>query len=296
MSDDEAVPPRRLSLGNAGGSGPQPLRALSDDEGSLVAVPRGAHYKRKGPLVAMPGGEACKSKRAAVVPGPLPGKRGFVEVCSGSETFTSVWRDAGHAVFPVDIKTGGQSHDLATDAGAQLVCDAVARLTRDAGSPPVVHFAPPCSTYSCARRPRIRSADHPRGLPRDQLTVDQKALLKYANKVTATVFKLMEGLAADGVPHCFEQPASSSHTAGRATVTLPGGRWPRCWACRRRVPTAVGRTCTACGVLVHRHCPCPCDLEDFPGSDTGEGGGKRQQGADGAGAAVKAEEGPCGGE
>ena len=73
MSDDEAVPPRRPSLGNAGGSGPQPLRALSDDEGSLVAVPRGAHYKRKGPLVAVPRGEACKSKRAAVVPGPLPG-------------------------------------------------------------------------------------------------------------------------------------------------------------------------------------------------------------------------------
>ena len=104
MSDDEAVPPRRPSLGNAGGSGPQPLRALSDDEGSLVAVPRGAHYKRKGPLVAVPRGEACKSKRAAAVPGPLPGKRGFVEVCSGSDTCTSVWRDAGHAVFPVDIK------------------------------------------------------------------------------------------------------------------------------------------------------------------------------------------------
>ena len=104
MSDDEAVPPRRPSLGNAGGSGPQPLRALSDDEGSLVAVPRGAHYKRKGPLVAVPRGEACKSKRAAAVPGPLPGKRGFVEVCSGSETFTSVWRDAGHAVFPMDLK------------------------------------------------------------------------------------------------------------------------------------------------------------------------------------------------
>ena len=143
MSDDEAVPPRRPSLGNAGGSGPQPLRALSDDEGSLVAVPRGAHYKRKGPLVAVPRGEACKSKRAAAVPGPLPGKRGFVEVCSGSETFTSVWRDAGHAVFPVDLKKGGQSHDLATDAGAQLVCDAVARLTRDAGSSPVAHFALP---------------------------------------------------------------------------------------------------------------------------------------------------------
>ena len=56
MSDDEAVPPRRPSLGNVGGSGPQPLCALSDDEGSLVAVPRGAHYKRKGPLVAVPRG------------------------------------------------------------------------------------------------------------------------------------------------------------------------------------------------------------------------------------------------
>ena len=230
MSDDEAVPPRRPSLGNAGGSGPQPLRALSDDEGSLVAVPRGAHYKRKGPLVAVPRGEACKSKRAAAVPGPLPGKRGFVEVCSGSDTFTSVWRDAGHAVFPVDLKKGGQSHDLATDAGAQLVCDAVARLTRDAGSSPVAHFAPPCSTYSCARRPRIRSADHPRGLPRDQLTVDQKALLNYANKVTATVFKLMEGLAADGVPHCFEQPASSLMLKDQAFRS-----WASRWGAQRAV-------------------------------------------------------------
>jgi hypothetical protein len=91
----------------------------------------------------------------------------------------------------------------------QLVRDAVVRLKRASGVSPVGHFAPPCSTYSVARRPRLRSAAHPRGLPRGQLTADQKALVKYANKVTANVFKLMQGLAADGVPHCFEQPVSS---------------------------------------------------------------------------------------
>ena len=87
-----------------GGRAPKPLHALSEDEGEApasrgppVAVPRGAPRKRgfavmataaampRGPLVAVPCGRPCK--------------RAFVEVCSGSETFTSVWRDAGHAFF-----------------------------------------------------------------------------------------------------------------------------------------------------------------------------------------------------
>ena len=192
-----------------------------------MAVPCGAPCKRNPWLVAVPGGAPCK--RAAVALDPLPSKRAFVEVCSGSETFTSVWRDAGHAVFPVDIKKGGQSHDLSTDTAVQLVRNAVVRLTCEA-SPPVVHFAPPCSTYSQARLPRLRSADRPRGLPGEQLTQDQKALLKYANRVTANVFKLMRGLAADGVPHCFEQPVSSMMLKDKAFRS-----WASQWGAQRVV-------------------------------------------------------------
>ena len=60
--------------------------------------------------------------------------------------------------------------------------------------------------------------------------MDQKALLKCANKVTATVFKLMEGLAADGVPHCFEQPASSLMLKGQAFRS-----WASRWGAQRAV-------------------------------------------------------------
>ena len=60
--------------------------------------------------------------------------------------------------------------------------------------------------------------------------MDQKALLNYANKVTATVFKLMEGLAADGVPHCFEQPASSLMLKDQAFRS-----WASRWGAQRAV-------------------------------------------------------------
>ena len=97
-----------------GGRAPKPLHALSEDEGEApasrgppVAVPRGAPRKRafavmataaampRGPLVAVPCGR--------------PRNRAFVEVCSGSETFTSVWRDAGHAVFQSTSKREGRT-------------------------------------------------------------------------------------------------------------------------------------------------------------------------------------------
>ena len=60
--------------------------------------------------------------------------------------------------------------------------------------------------------------------------MDQQAWLKYANKVATTVFKLMEGLAADGVPHCFEQPASSLMLKDQAFRS-----WASRWGAQRAV-------------------------------------------------------------
>ena len=67
--------------------------------------------------------------------------------------------------------------------------------------------APPCSSYSIARRPALRSTEYPLGLPtlneRDQLRVDA------ANWVTKCATLLLSLASRLGIPWVMENPQSS---------------------------------------------------------------------------------------
>ncbi len=82
-------------------------------------------------------------------------------------------------------------------------------MKRTMGKPPFVHLAPPCSTYSVARWPRLRSSDHPHGLPKQMLGNKYRLTLKYANMVTKHTLELMLIMVDQGVPHSIEQPVGS---------------------------------------------------------------------------------------
>ena len=215
----------------AGGRAPQPVEALSDSESPQLAAggsaPRAAGgVAPPGPLVAVP------RPLVAVPRAPLEAsrKRGFVEVFAGSQTFTKVWQARGHSVFPVDIKLNPE-HDFSVMATVDAVWARVETMTRDCGGkPPVVHLAPPCCTYSCARWPRLRSSAHPRGLPAALLTPDQKKVVKYSNRISKNTFVLMNKLAAGGVPHCFEQPVGSLLMKDRDFKS-----WASRWGAQRAV-------------------------------------------------------------
>ena len=77
------------------------------------------------------------------------------------------------------------------------------------GWKPHIHFAPPCSSYSQARYPKIRSSANPNGINANQLTAHERNVLKHANKITSNTFKVMEELSKDGFLISLEQPAGS---------------------------------------------------------------------------------------
>ena len=135
--------------------------------------------------------------------------RPFVEVFAGSCHLSHAFNDAGHPNYSFDVKLD-EAHNMITEKGLDLARLKIHELKAAAGGTlPYIHFAPPCSTYSQARYPKIRSTSNPQGLPANQLTQHDKNILKHANKITANTFKLMTELTQQGFPVSIEQPASS---------------------------------------------------------------------------------------
>jgi hypothetical protein len=135
--------------------------------------------------------------------------RGFIECFSGSDNLTQVWLEAGHQVFPMDINKSAE-HDMSElNAGGALLLRQCATMIRVTRNKPVVHFAPPCCTYSVARFPKIRAKEYPHGLPANVLNPLEKRTLMYANRVTANTTKIMKVLSGFGIPVHFEQPLGS---------------------------------------------------------------------------------------
>jgi len=135
--------------------------------------------------------------------------RPFVEVFAGSCHLSNAFGRAGHPKYSFDVKID-ETHDMGTEVGLDLVRRKIHDLQAAAGGKsPYIHFAPPCSTYSAARYPKIRSVAHPGGLPSRQLTQHDRNILKYSNNITASTFKLMTEFTQQGFPVSIEQPASS---------------------------------------------------------------------------------------
>ena len=141
-------------------------------------------------------------------PAPLlnGARRPFIEVFAGSCHLSQAFSKLGYQTFPIDVKINAQ-HDLGS--GNNIVMDVVCKLEAETGLKPYIHFAPPCSTYSQARYPRIRSSACPGGLPASQLTAHDRDVLKYANKITKNTFHAMRELSRKGYPVTLEQPSGS---------------------------------------------------------------------------------------
>ena len=144
------------------------------------------------------------------VPRPAPllngARRPFIEVFAGSCHLSDAFRKLGYQTFPIDVKISTQP-DL--KLGSHFVMDVISKLEAKTGLKPYIHFAPPCSTYSQARYPRIRSSACPGGLLASQLTAHDRTVLKYANKITHNTFHAMRELSRKGYPVTLEQPSGS---------------------------------------------------------------------------------------
>ena len=166
---------------------PANVEACSDDEGA-------------------PGKRRSLSGRSL---SPAPTQRGFLEVFSGSQTLSTVFVTAGHPTRTFDIKDN-DDEDMHDAQAVDRLLTIVKDMTKKAGGrPPYVHLAPPCCTYSNARYPKIRSSQHPSGLPSKDLPQKARATLKYANAITDNTLKVMTRLVDMGVPHTIEQPWAS---------------------------------------------------------------------------------------
>ena len=135
--------------------------------------------------------------------------RGFIECFSGSGNLTRAWSEAGHPVFPMDI-THGDQHDMVdlNVGGALLLMQCVSML-KSTGKKPVLHFGPPCCTYSVARFPKLRTKEYPHGLPAHVLSPLEKKTLADASRVTMNTMRIMTVLAELDFPVHLEQPHGS---------------------------------------------------------------------------------------
>ena len=97
----------------------------------------------------------------------------------------------------MDVKIS-TDHDMHTDKGRNILMNKIKDFEAQFGWKPYVHFAPPCSTYSQARYPKIRSKSHPAGLHARQLPFHSRKALKHANKTTQNPRHMMTDLSNTG--------------------------------------------------------------------------------------------------
>ena len=135
--------------------------------------------------------------------------------------------------------------------GGNMLMKMAKELEEETGLQPYVHFAPPCSTYSQARFPKIRSSSHPGGLPTQEVTAHDRAVLKYANTVTRNTFAVMSELSDAGYMVSLEQPAinlmlkhnifkSWAHKSGTVPVIVDDGQFGMPYRKRTAVWCAPG--------------------------------------------------------
>lgn len=131
----------------------------------------------------------------------------FVEFFSGSEHLTAEFASKGFVVLPIDIRKG-KHFDMRKFELPALIKDFVIEHHKNGGTI-YCHFAPPCNTYSSARYPKIRSTQHPNGLPKKLLTARDRVILAHANRVAKHTLHLMTEFSAAQIPVTIENPNSS---------------------------------------------------------------------------------------
>jgi hypothetical protein len=170
--------------------------------------------------LASPVSSAGHALEASVSPGQdtvtkhrklgIPPDVRFAEFFAGDAQLTSTMEAAGvHCLPPNDLASGGT--DFESSSQVKAVKEAL-RSLRTADSRLVLHLAPPCSTFSQARdisrATRLRSAEHPGGLP--DLTTEQRRDADSANTIARHTFELAKWAAKElRAVVCIEDPLSS---------------------------------------------------------------------------------------
>eukprot|EP00325_Prymnesiales_sp_UTEX-LB-985_P027142 CAMPEP_0174730922 /NCGR_PEP_ID=MMETSP1094-20130205/56516_1 /TAXON_ID=156173 /ORGANISM="Chrysochromulina brevifilum, Strain UTEX LB 985" /LENGTH=160 /DNA_ID=CAMNT_0015933241 /DNA_START=131 /DNA_END=610 /DNA_ORIENTATION=+ len=100
-------------------------------------------------------------------------------------------RALGWRVVEIDILVGGAAHDMANPSTAATL---IARVAT--GEFAVVFLAPPCSSYSVAHRPKLRSAAQPEGVT--PIPAAWAAYLAKHNRMTAAAFDIVSAARSSG--------------------------------------------------------------------------------------------------
>jgi hypothetical protein len=136
----------------------------------------------------------------------------FWEFFSGDGNLTKAVRSLGVSVKePQDLASGG--YDWTKNTDVQALRKAISEITRKSEYT-VLHFAPPCSTFSRARdrsiRTRLRTTRRPQGLPHKSAECKEANLI--ARNLAATVKYAADELGALVSIEKFWQAATSGGT------------------------------------------------------------------------------------
>ena len=154
----------------------------------------------------------------------------YIEIFSGAARVASRWRALGLPVITIDV-TDSVLEDVTIPEVRRLL-----RSWISAKMVAAVWSAPPCATFSSARRGLqghrggpVRSRDHVWGLPNCQPDAQQDVLV--SNRVTRGAFDILKHAISQKVPCAIENPTTSlmwfcpplrllsSHAGGRRHVS-----------------------------------------------------------------------------
>lgn len=109
----------------------------------------------------------------------------------------------GFDTVEVDIKIGGSDHDVMRPDTRELIL-----VLARAGRFDVVIAAPPCQSFSVLHRPRLRTSDHPEGLP--LVPPEWARYVRKHNKIAAFAFEVVSAVISAGGEAIVENPAARS--------------------------------------------------------------------------------------
>lgn len=133
-----------------------------------------------------------------------------------ADSLAAFMRSLGIRAVCIDTKAGGVAHDVTRPEVAARLMGRV-----QAGEFAVVFAAPPCQSYSVAHRPRLRSAEHPEGLP--VVPDEWRRYVAKHNALTAFTFGLLGAAEAAGAMVLVENPAAR----GGPPIGDPRAVWRR---------------------------------------------------------------------
>ena len=125
----------------------------------------------------------------------------FVELFAGAGGVNATWRKLGYRVFSFDVKQGSRG-----DLLRRAVRKRVRKLVRSAHCLGVL-MAPPCASFSTARRPPLRSFAEPMGLR--SLSPENRLKVNEANSLFNFCVSIFKLCIINKVPSIWENPRTS---------------------------------------------------------------------------------------